>query len=90
MIQFTACDGDRAREYARQVAPGDGALEVARRGILDLDVERDQLEKDCADLEVLGLNDIDGSKHCVNGRHGRPLPHRGRVISQDRCAIRYA
>src|SRR5215470_14668263 len=32
MIQFTACDGDRAREYARQGASGDGALEVAAAG----------------------------------------------------------
>jgi hypothetical protein len=39
MIQFTACDGDRAREdgdrareYARQAASRDGALEVAAAG----------------------------------------------------------
>jgi hypothetical protein len=32
MIQFTARDGDRAREHAEQGASGDGALEVAVAG----------------------------------------------------------
>lgn len=32
MIQFTACDGDRTREHARQGASGDGAPEVAAAG----------------------------------------------------------
>jgi hypothetical protein len=32
MIQFTACDGDRARQYAQDGASGDAALEVAAVG----------------------------------------------------------
>ncbi len=32
MIQFTAGHGDRAREYARRGASGEGALEVAAAG----------------------------------------------------------
>lgn len=32
LIQFTASDGERAREYARRGAAGDGALQVAAAG----------------------------------------------------------
>lgn len=32
VIQFTACDGGRAREYARRGHPGNGALEVTAAG----------------------------------------------------------